>query len=107
MSPAVHASHARRTASISARDIEHQVCQRVACRSHVCGAAASARLGASTQAREARVGEQAGREKVAVLGGGPAAITAAFELTAAPELRDRFEVTVYQLGWRLGGKCAS
>jgi uncharacterized protein with NAD-binding domain and iron-sulfur cluster len=46
------------------------------------------------------------RTKVAVLGGGPAAITAAFQLTA-PELRDRFEVTVYQPGWRLGGKCAS
>ena len=46
------------------------------------------------------------RRKVAVLGGGPAAIAAAFELTA-PELGDRFEVTVYQPGWRLGGECAS
>ena len=34
-------------------------------------------------------------------------MTAAFELTATPELRERFEVTVYQLGWRLGGKGAS
>jgi len=41
-----------------------------------------------------------------VLGGGPAALAAAFELTS-PELADRFEVTVYQPGWRLGGKCAS
>jgi uncharacterized protein with NAD-binding domain and iron-sulfur cluster len=47
------------------------------------------------------------REKVAVLGGGPAGIAAAFELTATPELRERFAVTVYQPGWRLGGKCAS
>jgi uncharacterized protein with NAD-binding domain and iron-sulfur cluster len=46
------------------------------------------------------------RRKVAVLGGGPAAITAAFQLTA-PEQGDRFDVTVYQPGWRLGGKCAS
>lgn len=46
------------------------------------------------------------RTKVAVLGGGPAAIAAAFELTA-PGLGKRFEVTVYQRGWRLGGKCAS
>jgi uncharacterized protein with NAD-binding domain and iron-sulfur cluster len=48
-----------------------------------------------------------GRTKVAVLGGGAGGISAAFELTATPELRERFEVTVYQLGWRLGGKGAS
>src|SRR5699024_10507200 len=30
-----------------------------------------------------------------------------FELTATEALRDRFEVTVYQDGWRLGGKAAS
>jgi uncharacterized protein with NAD-binding domain and iron-sulfur cluster len=47
-----------------------------------------------------------GVEKVAVLGGGVGALTAAFELTA-PELEGRYEVTVYQPGWRLGGKCAS
>jgi uncharacterized protein with NAD-binding domain and iron-sulfur cluster len=46
-------------------------------------------------------------EKVAVLGGGVASIIAAFELTSSEELRARYEVTVYQLGWRLGGKCAS
>lgn len=44
--------------------------------------------------------------KVAVVGGGCAGIAAAFELSR-PEHRDRFEVTVYQLGWRLGGKGAS
>jgi uncharacterized protein with NAD-binding domain and iron-sulfur cluster len=44
---------------------------------------------------------------VAVLGGGVGGITAAFELTATPELRERFDVTVYQLGWRIGGKGAS
>jgi uncharacterized protein with NAD-binding domain and iron-sulfur cluster len=47
------------------------------------------------------------RERVAILGGGPAAIAAAFELTMTPELRDRYEVTVHQPGWRLGGKGAS
>ncbi|HEX7611005.1 MAG TPA: FAD-dependent oxidoreductase [Solirubrobacteraceae bacterium] len=40
------------------------------------------------------------------MGGGPAALAAALELTA-PEAEDRFEVTIYQPGWRLGGKCAS
>ncbi len=54
--------------------------------------------------RESSIG---GREKIAVLGGGPAGLAAAFELTATPALRRRFEVTVYQRGWRLGGKCAS
>ncbi len=47
------------------------------------------------------------RRKVAVLGGGLGAMTAAFELTATPELREQFEVTVYTQGWRLGGKGAS
>jgi uncharacterized protein with NAD-binding domain and iron-sulfur cluster len=44
--------------------------------------------------------------RVAIVGGGCAAMTAAFELTR-PELEGRYEVTVYQLGWRLGGKGAS
>src|SRR4051812_37186088 len=44
--------------------------------------------------------------RVAVIGGGCAALTAAFELTRA-EHRGRYQVTVYQQGWRLGGKGAS
>ena len=47
------------------------------------------------------------RVKVAILGGGCGGLAAAWELTATPELRERFEVTVYQLGWQLGGKGAS
>jgi uncharacterized protein with NAD-binding domain and iron-sulfur cluster len=50
--------------------------------------------------------DQAGAEQVAVLGCGPAAIAAADELTA-PDLQGRYEVTIYQPGWRIGGKCAS
>lgn len=44
--------------------------------------------------------------RVAVIGGGCAALTAAFELTR-PQFNGRFEVTVYQMGFRLGGKGAS
>src|SRR5262245_3385362 len=44
--------------------------------------------------------------KVAIVGGGCAGMTAAFELTR-PQHEGRYEVTVYQLGWRLGGKGAS
>ena len=49
----------------------------------------------------------AAKQKVAILGGGVASMVAAYELTSTPELRDRYEVTVHQLGWRLGGKGAS
>jgi uncharacterized protein with NAD-binding domain and iron-sulfur cluster len=44
--------------------------------------------------------------RVAVIGGGCASLTTAFELTR-PELGGKFAVTVYQMGWRLGGKGAS
>lgn len=43
---------------------------------------------------------------MAVIGGGCAAITAAFELTR-PAHQGRYHVTIYQPGWRLGGKGAS
>ena len=44
--------------------------------------------------------------RVAVVGGGCAALTTAFELTR-PDHMGRYQVTVYQMGWRLGGKGAS
>jgi uncharacterized protein with NAD-binding domain and iron-sulfur cluster len=47
-----------------------------------------------------------GRQKVVIIGGGPAGLAAAFELTK-PGLCPGDCVTVYQMGWRLGGKCAS
>lgn len=47
------------------------------------------------------------KQRIAILGGGISALMAAFEITNDPNWRDDFEVTVYQLGWRLGGKCAS
>jgi uncharacterized protein with NAD-binding domain and iron-sulfur cluster len=48
-----------------------------------------------------------GKEKIAVLGGGIGALAAAYYLTEQPGAADRYEITVYQQGWRLGGKCAS
>ncbi|HEX8698915.1 MAG TPA: NAD(P)-binding protein [Myxococcaceae bacterium] len=47
------------------------------------------------------------KKKVAVLGGGAAALTTAYHLSRTPELREQYEVTVFQVGWRLGGKGAS
>src|SRR5271166_5281442 len=47
------------------------------------------------------------KRKIAILGGGMAGLAAAYDLSKTRELREAFEVTVYQMGWRLGGKCAS
>ena len=47
------------------------------------------------------------RRRVAIVGGGLSGLTAAYELSSSESLRARFEVTVYQMGWRLGGKLAS
>ena len=48
-----------------------------------------------------------GLPRVAILGGGVAGMTAAMELSR-PGWRQRYEsITVYQYGWRLGGKGAS
>lgn len=44
--------------------------------------------------------------RVAIIGGGCAGMATAFELSR-PELRGRYEITVYQIGHRLGGKGAS
>jgi uncharacterized protein with NAD-binding domain and iron-sulfur cluster len=44
--------------------------------------------------------------RVAIIGGGCAGVTTAFELTR-PELAGKYDVTMYQLGWRFGGKGAS
>lgn len=47
------------------------------------------------------------KQRIAILGGGMASLTAAFEITNAPGWQDSYDLTVYQLGWRLGGKGAS
>lgn len=44
--------------------------------------------------------------RVAIIGGGCASMATAFELTR-PEHRGKYDITVYQVGWRLGGKGAS
>lgn len=46
------------------------------------------------------------REKIAILGGGIGSLAAAWHLSSAPRWQDRYEIVVYQQGWRLGGKGA-
>lgn len=45
----------------------------------------------------------ADKQRVIILGGGVAGLTAAFQLSEHPG----YDLTVYQMGWRLGGKGAS
>ncbi len=47
------------------------------------------------------------RTKIAILGGGMGAMSAAFALSEVDPHGERYEITVYQQGWRLGGKTAS
>lgn len=46
------------------------------------------------------------KQKIAVLGGGVGAMTTVFHLTNEPGWQDRYDITIYQMGWRLGGKGA-
>lgn len=49
----------------------------------------------------------AARQRIVILGAGMASLAAAWELTRDPEWAQKYEITVYQMGWRLGGKGAS
>lgn len=44
--------------------------------------------------------------EITVLGGGMNSLSAAFQLTSFSDCKERYPVTVYQPGWRLGGKHA-
>ncbi len=48
-----------------------------------------------------------GKKRVAILGGGVSSMTTAFYLSSYPGWKDDWEIDVYQMGWRLGGKGAS
>ncbi len=47
------------------------------------------------------------KRRIVILGGGVGAVTAAYGLTNDPGWQDQYEVSLYNLGWRLGGKGAS
>ena len=46
-------------------------------------------------------------QKIAVLGGGIGSLSAVFEITNDPNWKQNYDITVYQMGWRLGGKGTS
>ncbi len=45
--------------------------------------------------------------RIAVLGGGMSSLTALFRLTSESGWQEQYDITLYQAGWRLGGKGAS
>ena len=47
------------------------------------------------------------KQRIAVLGGGVGSLSFCYALTSQPHWKDHYEVTLYQLGWRLGGKGAT
>jgi uncharacterized protein with NAD-binding domain and iron-sulfur cluster len=50
---------------------------------------------------------ETGKKKIAILGGGVSALTSAFYLASRPGAAEMYDITVYSIGWRLGGKCAT
>ncbi|NOT41923.1 MAG: NAD(P)-binding protein [Alphaproteobacteria bacterium] len=46
-------------------------------------------------------------KRLAVLGAGAGSIFALLDLTNRPNWKQKYEITVYQMGWRIGGKGAS
>lgn len=47
------------------------------------------------------------KQRIVILGGGVSSLATAWELTNRPDWQQQYDISVYQLGWRLGGKCAS
>ncbi|MEO1612212.1 MAG: NAD(P)-binding protein, partial [Pseudomonadota bacterium] len=47
------------------------------------------------------------KKRIAVLGGGLGAMSAVYGITSKPGWEAEYDITVYQMGWRLGGKGAS
>ncbi len=56
---------------------------------------------------ERAVNDQQKRQKIAVIGGGTGSLTSVYHLTEQPNWQQKYDITVYQMGWRLGGKGAS
>lgn len=47
------------------------------------------------------------KEKIAILGAGPSALVSAFRITEEKDWKKKYDITIYQQGWRVGGKCAT
>jgi uncharacterized protein with NAD-binding domain and iron-sulfur cluster len=47
------------------------------------------------------------KKRIVVIGGGLSAMTAVYNLSLLPNFENDYEITIYQMGWRIGGKGAS
>ncbi len=47
------------------------------------------------------------KQRIAILGAGPAGLSTAYHLTCKPGWEEEYDITIYQMGWRVGGKAAS
>ena len=47
------------------------------------------------------------KKKIAVLGSGMSALASVYELTSYENWQEHYDITIYQMGWRLGGKTAT
>ena len=47
------------------------------------------------------------RKKIVIIGGGLSSMSSLYWLSQEPDFESKYEVVVYQMGWRLGGKAAS
>lgn len=46
-------------------------------------------------------------KKIAIFGGGMSALTTAYELTNHADWQNNYDITIYQMGWRVGGKTST
>jgi uncharacterized protein with NAD-binding domain and iron-sulfur cluster len=46
-------------------------------------------------------------KRIAIIGGGPSGLSTALHLTNEPGWQSKYDICIYQLGWRLGGKGAT
>jgi len=50
---------------------------------------------------------ESNKKKIVILGGGMGAMATAYGITESPNWQENYDITIYQLGWRIGGKGAS
>jgi uncharacterized protein with NAD-binding domain and iron-sulfur cluster len=48
-----------------------------------------------------------GKQRIAIIGAGPSGLSTAIHLTNEPDWQEKYDVTIYQMGWRAGGKGAT